>query len=185
MEELAQDTTHKYRLHEKLRRDLGAPVLQALADPDTIEIILIADGTLWQECLGEKMRPIGIMEANRAEAVMRTIATCLDTTITRAHPLIEGDLPLDGSRFAGQIPPIVHAPTFAIRKRASAIFTLDDYVAQGIQRQFLNRFLQPAVLFLKLFQPSRLRYLRATIHSEGPLSISPESEPKCMPIELT
>jgi Flp pilus assembly CpaF family ATPase len=40
-------------------------------------------------------------------------------------------LPVDGSRFAGQIPPIVTAPVFAVRKRASRIFTLQQYVVTG------------------------------------------------------
>ena len=132
MDELVHNSTHKTRLLEKLRRDFGAIALQALADPTTIEIMLNADGVLWQECLGTTMRPIGTMQASRAEAVMRTIATSLDTTITGKNPMIEGELPLDGSRFAGQIPPIVHAPTFAIRKKASAIFSLDRYVEEGI-----------------------------------------------------
>ena len=46
--------------------------------------------------------------------------------------ILEGELPLDGSRFAGQLPPVVPAPTFAIRKKAVAIFTLDQYVERGI-----------------------------------------------------
>jgi Flp pilus assembly CpaF family ATPase len=29
------------------------------------------------------------------------------------------------------LPPVVAAPTFAIRKPAVAVFTLDDYVAPG------------------------------------------------------
>ena len=123
---------HHNRLYDKLRRDLGDSVLAALADPQTIEIMLNADGILWQECLGNKMLPIGKMLPSRAEAVMRTIATCLDCTITRKNPILEGELPLDGSRFAGQIPPIVSAPTFAIRKKASAIFSLEKYVADKI-----------------------------------------------------
>jgi len=126
------NATHKNRLLEKLRRDLGSCVLDALADPQTIEIMLNADGNLWQECLGKKMLPIGKMVPSRAEAVMRTIATCLDSTITRKNPILEGELPLDGSRFAGQLPPIVHAPTFAIRKKASAIFSLERYVDEKI-----------------------------------------------------
>jgi len=68
----------------------------------------------------------------RAEAVLRTIAACLQTTITRDKPTIECELPLDGSRFAGQIPPVVPPPTFAVRKRASRVFTLDQYVEAGI-----------------------------------------------------
>ena len=141
MEELVHNSTHRTRLLEKLRRDFGAATLHALSNPQTIEIILNADGVLWQECLGEKMKPYGKMSGSRAEAVMRTIATCLDTTITRTSPMIEGELPLDGSRFAGQIPPIVHAPIFAIRKKASAIFSLDRYVEEDIitphQRQII------------------------------------------------
>ena len=128
-EELSQAET---RLHEKLRRDFGDTVMGALNDPLTIEIMLNADGSLWQERLGEKMRRIGHMKSSRAEAVMRTIAACLDTTITRNSPILEGELPLDGSRFAGQLPPVVTAPTFAIRKKASTIFSLDQYVANGI-----------------------------------------------------
>lgn len=127
-----ENSSHSNRLHEKLRRDLGHTVLAALADPQTVEIMLNADGVLWQECLGNKMLPIGKMLPNRAEAVMRTIATCLDTTITRKNPILEVELPLDGSRFAGQIPPIVRAPIFAIRKKASSIFSLEQYVAGKI-----------------------------------------------------
>jgi type IV secretion system protein VirB11 len=126
------NAVHKNRLLEKLRRDLGVNVLTALADPKTIEILLNADGTLWQECLGKTMIPIGRMLPSRAEAVMRTIATCLDSTINRKKPILEGELPLDGSRFAGQLPPIVHAPIFAIRKKASAIFSLQRYVEGNI-----------------------------------------------------
>lgn len=48
---------------------------------------------------------------------------------------VEGELPLDGSRFAGQLPPIVTAPTFAIRKKAIAIYTLEQYVEAGIMSQ--------------------------------------------------
>ena len=120
------------RLHEKLRRDFGEIVMGALNDPLTIEIMLNADGSLWQERLGEKMRKIGHMKPSRAEAVMRTIASCLDTTITRSNPILEGELPLDGSRFAGQLPPVVAAPTFAIRKKASTIFSLDQYVEKAV-----------------------------------------------------
>jgi P-type conjugative transfer ATPase TrbB len=147
MNELEHDdnSTHKNRLLEKLRRDLGHPILAALADAKTIEVMLNADGLLWQECLGKKMQMIGKMQPSRAEAVMRTIATCLDTTITRKNPILEGELPLDGSRFAGQLPPIVHAPTFAIRKKASAIFSLDRYVEEKIMTAQQKKIIAKAV----------------------------------------
>jgi Flp pilus assembly CpaF family ATPase len=61
------------------------------------------------------MEIIGEMSAARAEAVMRTIAACLNTVITWDHPMLEGELPLDGSRFAGQLPPVVAAPAGSFR----------------------------------------------------------------------
>ena len=77
--------------------------------------------------------------------MLRTIAACLQTTITREKPTIECELPLDGSRFAGQIPPVVPAPTFAVRKRASRVFTLDQYVQVGILTPEEKEFLREAI----------------------------------------
>lgn len=122
----------KARAKIKLERDLGPEIMAALADPKTVEIMLNSDGKLWQERLGEKMRPIGALSASRSESIIKTIAGFHGKEITKGRPLIECELPLDGSRFAGQFPPIVPAPTFAIRKKAVAIFTLDQYVATGI-----------------------------------------------------
>jgi P-type conjugative transfer ATPase TrbB len=115
----------------KLHRELGPTVSSALEDPKTVEVLLNADGRLWQEKLSEPMREIGTMPAVQAEAIVRTVAAMLKRTVTREHPWVEGQLP-DGSRFAGQIPPLVSAPVFSIRKRASAVFPLSDYVASGI-----------------------------------------------------
>ncbi|AWK15060.1 P-type conjugative transfer ATPase TrbB [Candidatus Fukatsuia symbiotica] len=120
------------RAIEKLGRDLGPLIVSALNDPKTIEVLLNADGGIWQEKLGEKMARIGTMLPQRAAAVIQVVAGYHGKTVTRASPLIEGELPLDGSRFAGQLPPVVQAPTFAIRKKAIAIFTLDQYLAAGI-----------------------------------------------------
>src|SRR4029077_4130500 len=117
---------------EKLRRDFGDVFLAALADPETVEILLNPDGTLWQERLGAAPMQIGSMSRTKAESVLRTIAACVQTTITREKPTIECELPLDGSRFAGQIPPVVPAPAFAVRKRASRVFGLDQYVQAEI-----------------------------------------------------
>ena len=114
-------------------------------DPDTVELMLNADGALWCERLGEQIRPIGTMSGSSAEAAMRTIAAYHHATITRDNPSIECELPLDGSRFAGQIPPIVSAPVFAVRKRASRVFTLDQYVAAGIMTAEQKRTLVVAI----------------------------------------
>ena len=102
---------------QQLERDMGTQMLTALHDPRTVALMLNPDGKLWQERLGEPMRCIGAVSANRAEAIIKTIAGYLGKEVTRSKPILEGELPLDGSRFAGQLPPVVAAPSFAIQKR--------------------------------------------------------------------
>lgn len=124
-------STLKDRAKKKLERDMGPLLMTALHDPRTVEIMLNADGKLWQERLGEPMRCIGSLRAAQAEAIIKTVAGYHGKEVTRGKPFLEGELPLDGSRFAGQLPPIVPCPTFAIRKRALAVFKLEQYVDEG------------------------------------------------------
>ena len=125
-------TSVKERAKKKLERDMGPLLMAALNNPKTVEIMLNADGKLWQECLGEGMKCIGTLRTAQAEAIIKTVAGYHGKEVTRVKPIIEGELPLDGSRFAGQLPPVVPAPIFAIRKKAIAIFTLEHYVDAGI-----------------------------------------------------
>lgn len=131
MSECKEAISIKERAKRKLERDMGPEFLAALNDPKTVEIMLNADGNLWQEKLGEPMKCIGSMRVAQAQAIIETIAGYHGKEVTRQKPILEGELPLDGSRFAGQLPPVVPAPTFAIRKKAVAIFTLDQYVDSG------------------------------------------------------
>ncbi|MET0267476.1 MAG: P-type conjugative transfer ATPase TrbB [Duganella sp.] len=139
------DNETRTRAHQKMERDMGPVLLAALHDPRTVEIMLNADGRLWQERLGERMRSIGALRAAQAEAVIRTVASALGKTVTATNPLVEGELPLDGSRFAGQIAPIVSAPTFTIRKKAISVFTLDQYVTTGVMSEHHCAALRAAV----------------------------------------
>jgi len=125
------DDTGKKRSKEALRRVCGAELLGALNDPKTVEVMLNPDGTLWQERLGEGMLPIGEIPPTRADSILKTVAGFHSKVVTHDQPVLECEWPLDGSRFAGQIPPVVTNPSFAIRKKAISIFTLDEYVASG------------------------------------------------------
>jgi len=123
--------TVKDRAKRKLERD-AKEILSALQDPETVEIMVNADGRIWQEKLGQKIQHIGNLQAAQAEAVIKTVAGFHGKEVTRSNPIIEGEFPLDNSRFAGQLPPVVTAPTFAIRKKAIKIFTLEQYVETGV-----------------------------------------------------
>ena len=63
---------------------------------------------------------------------MNTIAAWKGTVMNHDRPILETELPLDGSRFEGIISPVVRQPIFAIRLRPRRIFTLDEYEQRGI-----------------------------------------------------
>jgi len=127
-----QSDEQTQRLTQKLARELGPIVGPALKEEGVVEIVLNPDGRVWVEKLGGTFEERGAMTAATAEALMGTIASCLRTTVTRENPILEGELPLDGSRFEGLLPPIVANPAFAIRRKAAKVFTLADYVEAGI-----------------------------------------------------
>ena len=120
------------RVCRKLERDLGNLLLSVLRDSNTVEIMVNADGRIWQEKLGQKISCIGNLQAAQAEAVIKTVAGFHGKEVTKFNPIVEGEFPLDNSRFAGQLPPVVTSPTFAIRKKAIKIFTLEQYVETGV-----------------------------------------------------
>lgn len=120
------------RARKKLERDMGPVLLEALSDPLTREIMCNPDGIVWLERHGERMKRIATLRPAQAESIIKTVAGYHRKEVTRHNPILDGELPLDGSRFAGQLPPIVTGPTFAIRKKAISIFTLDQYVESGI-----------------------------------------------------
>lgn len=116
----------------KLRGELGNIINEALDNQTVIEVMLNSDGSLWVEYFNDGMVHKGSMSAPNALSLMGTIADMLNTVVNREHPILEGELPLDGSRFEGLIPPIVAHPTFTIRKKASIVYSLSDYVDQGV-----------------------------------------------------
>src|SRR5687768_968741 len=119
------------RIAEKLERELGPVVFACLRDTQVVDILLNPDGGIWVERLGAAADRLGAMPAHQAEALIATVAAELQTVVTAEQPILECELPLDGSRFTAVIPPVVAAPTFAIRRRASRIMTLADYVQAG------------------------------------------------------
>lgn len=120
------------RINLKLRRELGPEIVGFLSDPEVVEVMLNDDGHVWVERLGRPMERVSRMAASQAEMLMGTVASTLKTTITRENPILECELPLDGSRFEALLPPVVRAPVFTIRRKASQVFTLNDYVAKCI-----------------------------------------------------
>lgn len=124
------------------------PELCALFEDDTvIEIMLNDDGKLWVERLGRDMEVIGTMGASQAESLMGILASLKKDVLTDNSPSISCELPKEfaGARFQGHIPPVVKSPTFTIRKKAIAVFTLEEYTQQGIMTQVQREVIETAV----------------------------------------
>jgi len=120
------------RLEVKLRRELGDTILILLNDDAVKDIVLNPDGALWAKQMGSGFRRVGQMSASQAVCAMNTIASMRSMVLNYERPVLETELPIDGSRFEGLIPPVVRHPVFAIRRRPRKIFTLAQYCDAGI-----------------------------------------------------
>src|ERR1022692_854908 len=126
-----QNEQHQ-RLGVKLRRELGDTILSLLDDDAVEDIVLNPDATLWAKRMGTGFTRVGQMSGSQAVCAMNTIASMRSMVLNYERPMLETELPLDGSRFEGLIPPVVRHPVFAIRRRPNRIFTLNQYCQSGI-----------------------------------------------------
>ncbi|MBA89089.1 MAG: P-type conjugative transfer ATPase TrbB [Phyllobacteriaceae bacterium] len=133
------------RLVRKLQDALGEAICQALDDPLVVEVMLNPDGRLFVERLGQGMEAIGALEPGAAEIIIGSVAHALQTEADTDQPIISGELPIGGHRFEGLLPPIVAAPTFTIRRRASRLIPLEEYVRAGIMTHRQATVLRSAV----------------------------------------
>lgn len=116
-----------------LRTALGGEIVRWLAEPAVIEVMLNPDGRLWIDRLGVGLTATGgLMTAADGERIIRLVAHHVGAEVHCGAPRVSAELPDGGERFEGLLPPVVAAPSFAIRKPAIAVFTLSDYVAAGI-----------------------------------------------------
>ncbi len=116
-----------------LRTALGPAIARLLEDPAVVEVMLNPDGRIWVDRLSEGLADTGAtMTAADGERIVRLVAHHVGAEVHARAPRVSAELPETGERFEGLLPPVVAAPTFAIRKPAVAVFTLDDYVAADI-----------------------------------------------------
>jgi type IV secretion system protein VirB11 len=121
------------RLDGKLRHELGFDLVQALENPEVLEVCVNSDGRIWVEEHEKKLYDTGYdIAPENLTAALGTVAAMNGTELNERNPVLEGHFPLDGSRVAGSIPPVSpDGPSMSIRKHASAIFPLSRYAAEG------------------------------------------------------
>ena len=129
------------------RRALGATIRGAMDDPNVVEVMLNPDGRIWVDrltggraCTGETMDPEDALQ------VIDLVADHVgETGIGWHRPLLSADLPETGERFQAILPPVSRAPMFTIRKKPPVVFTLADYVRDGIMTRRQADVLEDAV----------------------------------------
>ncbi|MCB2015792.1 MAG: P-type conjugative transfer ATPase TrbB [Sphingobium sp.] len=129
-----------------LRTALGAEIARWLEEPAVIEVMLNPDGRLWVDRLGEGIAATDcLMSVADGERIIRLVAHHVGAEVHAGAPRVSAELPEGAERFEGLLPPVVAAPSFAIRKPAVAVFTLADYVTSGIMVNWQADLLAAAV----------------------------------------
>lgn len=124
------------RLDELLRRQLGPRMLAAIGDAQVTEIIVNEDGRVWFESYGKGMHEAGLsLAASQVESLIGTVAAALGSVANPDNPIVEGELSIGGIRFEGLLPPVTRKPCCVMRKPAQVLYTLDDYIRDGILRE--------------------------------------------------
>jgi type IV secretion system protein TrbB len=129
-----------------LRTALGPSIATYLEDEKIVEVMLNPDGRLWVDRLkGGLAETSEVISAADGERIIRLVAHHVGSEVHEGAPRISAELPETGERFEGLLPPVVAAPTFAIRKPAVAVFTLDQYVSNRIMTKAQAKGLRSAV----------------------------------------
>src|SRR5437870_5603745 len=116
---------------EKLRRELGPHVNEALENPNVIEIMANPDGSLWLDTLSDGLVETGVMlSSTHIDMAIGTVAAYYGRVVNEASPRLQAELPLGGQRFQGVRPPVA-PPMFVIRKHLPRVFSMAEMIAQG------------------------------------------------------
>ena len=140
---------HARRVSVLLQRQLG-PLMAFVGAEGVTDLMLNPDGNVWVHQAGNGKRVVGRMTTGSAEAFIAAVASTVGVQVTRESPILECELPRGdpflGARIEALMPPVVSAPSFAVRFRATSIYRLADYVERGIMTARQHEILRDAAV---------------------------------------
>jgi P-type conjugative transfer ATPase TrbB len=145
-------TESSERKRAMLRTAMGPEIAAALAEPQVIEVMVNPDGALRLDRLGSGRLDTGCKLApEQVERIIRLVASHARTEVHGSAPIVSAELPplghgLAGERFEGLLPPVAPGPCFSIRKPASRIYGLADYVSDALMSADAARLLSLAMV---------------------------------------
>ncbi len=129
-------TVEENRGYRLLNEALG-PLAITLLEDNVIEVYCNSNSlNVWIEYVGiGRVKSNIILNGDDRRKIIQTVATFSQTVANKENPIISAELPKYGYRFEGSLPDISMLPSFNIRKPANIVFTIDDYLSQGILNQ--------------------------------------------------
>jgi type IV secretion system protein VirB11 len=139
------------RRRAMLRTAMGPTIAAALGDAEVIEVMVNPDGMLRLDRLGQGRVETDIrFEPTQVERIIRLVASHARVEVHATSPIVSAELPPHGEgageRFEGVLPPVSLGPCFSIRKPATRLYTLIDYVNDRIMSAETARLLSLAVI---------------------------------------
>lgn len=124
----------------------GPEIAGLLQRDDIMEIYINDDGLLRYKSLTEGKRKTGVyFDPYKVRAIIELITGQARKVVNEDIPSISTEIVGYGCRFQGELPPIVRNPQFNIRKKATKIFTFNDYVSDGALDPFHRDYLEKAI----------------------------------------
>ncbi|WP_370850241.1 ATPase, T2SS/T4P/T4SS family [Megasphaera sp.] len=141
---------------KEIRHEFGAnPTFDSCCGPemtalmhreDITELYVNDDGFLrYLSYKDGKVKTDIYLAPEKVQAIINLVSGQDRKIVNEAIPSVSSEIRGYGARFQGEMPPIVRNPQFNIRKRATKIFTLDEYVEQGVLSQTHKEYLEKAI----------------------------------------
>lgn len=129
-----------------LKIAFGNELLALLNNDEIIEIMANPDGQVWIDSLktGKTLSAINLSTEQRL-SIIKLIASYNHLIVSEQIPMLACEISLFSARFQAWLPPASKSATFTIRKKATRIFSLSDYVNNNWITAQQCEFLQAAV----------------------------------------
>jgi type IV secretion system protein TrbB len=132
---VVDDAARHFR--DSLVRALGPEIVAALGDPDVDEVYVNPSGRLHLDTRSRgRVGTRTLLARDQVTRFLNHVASKVPTLLNAAHALLQAELPpgepFHGARLQGVVPPCAAAPAFNLRKPPRVIYTLDQYVENGI-----------------------------------------------------
>jgi len=141
-----------YERHlQMLEHNMGRSIMQYMHDDNVTEVMVNPDGRLWLDTFDKAIVPTDVvMKPEDTKRIIYMVADISGQVIDlKVDPSLQANIPesrlFSNCRFQAELPPIVTAPSFNIRKHSKIVITLNDYVRQGAMSEMQRQVILDAI----------------------------------------